>query len=138
MKKDLIEIEMTRERHRLGVSQKSKGYKIILTIKKTVVGKRKRKGSDGKLYDTYIDKLVGKYRKPSAKHEEHKRAGCSFNYGVSCFSRSCGFDHEDIFKEQRHGGRCFCPCHKENKHQSVAEILGEADIIGEMLKEAKA
>ena len=32
MSKDLIEIEMARERHRLGVSQKSKGYKIILTI----------------------------------------------------------------------------------------------------------
>ena len=47
MSKDLIEIEMARERHRLGVSQKSKGYKIILTIKKTVVGKRKRKGKLG-------------------------------------------------------------------------------------------
>lgn len=126
--KDLIEIEMARERNRLDVSQKSKGYKIILTIEKMVVGKRKRKGSDGKLYDTYINKLVGKYRKPSAKHEEYKRAGYGFNYGVSCFSRMCGFDHEDIFKEQLHDGRCFCPCHKENKHQSVEEILGESKL----------
>ena len=136
-----IEYEMEMECGRLGVSKRSKGHKIIKTITKQVVGKRKRKGLrkdksgnwvvSGKLFDTYKTVIIGKYRKPSEK--SRTKTSETYSYGTACIQH-CSFDHEDVFEQQLHGGRCFCLCHKENKHQSVAEIMGmDSETVGRLL-----
>ena len=135
-----VENEIKRERQRLGVSKSSKGHKIIKTIEKQVVGKRKRKGFEkdksgnwipsGKLFDTYKTEIIGKYKKPSEK--SRTKSGQSYNYGITCIDGSC--NHEEIFEQQLHGGLCFCLCHKENKRQSTAEIFDEAEAIGNLLE----
>tara|TARA_R110000824_G_C14683584_1_gene620552 strand:+ start:87 stop:440 length:354 start_codon:yes stop_codon:yes gene_type:complete len=111
--------EIKREKQRLGVSQTSKGHKIIKTISKRVVGQRKRKGCDGKLYDTYKTVIIGKYRKPSEKTTVD--SGNAYSYGHTCFQ---GCDHEYIFENQPHDGKCFCTCHNENELGAVEHIFG--------------
>ena len=128
-KKDL-ETEIRMEQNRLGTSKKSKGHKIIKTISKRVIGKRKRKGNNGKLYDTYKTIIAGKYRKPSEK--TINILGNSYSYGYTCFNGYC--DHEYVFENQAHGGKCFCTCHPENEIQSVEEIFGQVETIGNILE----